>query len=72
MGPGLGVLGQVLAHWWAEVGSGVVDGGLGVSDRMSAYWWARLVPEMAGYGVQGVPKLVLAYQWVGPNPRVAG
>ena len=52
----------MLAHWWADPGSGVVAM-LGVTDIVSACLCLGLVPEATGYGygVYYVPKLVLAY-----------
>ena len=33
---------------------------------MSGHWWRGLVPNTAGYGVWGAPKIVLA--WAEPGP----
>lgn len=49
----------MLAHWWAELGSGV--GCCGVWDLMSACWWVGPVPYTDFYCSQDVPELVLAH-----------
>ena len=53
----------MLAHWWADPGSGVVAM-LGVTDIVSACLCLGLVPEATGYGygVYYVPELVLAFE----------
>ena len=63
-------LGLVLAHWSAELGSGVESCWVG-------FYWpdehlvvGGPVPDMIGYGFCHIQKVVLAHWWVGP--RVAG
>lgn len=55
-----GVLRLVLAHWWAELSSGVMVVGSRFPDLMLACWWVELVPDMASCEFWGVPKLMLA------------
>lgn len=37
---------------------------------MAGHWWRELAPNTAGYGVWGVPKIVLA--WPEPGPAGLG
>ena len=53
------VPGLVLAHRWAEPGSGVGSCGPKFPELVSACWWFGPVPDTACCSFWGVPKLVL-------------
>ena len=63
------ILELVVAHWWAEPGSGM-DGT--VLDVVLAWWFAGLIPDMADCGVWHIPNLVSAHWWVRLDLEKAG
>ena len=56
-----GILGLVLDHWWVELGFGMGGCGVRLAGLSDGLWVGGSVPDMAGCGFQGVPKLVLAH-----------
>lgn len=54
------VLGLGLAHWWAELGSGVGGFGTWYPGSSVCCWWVGPVPDTADYRVWSTPEFMLA------------
>ena len=65
------VVALMLAHWWtkscSEVGSVVEP--LFLDPALDGWW---ISTDTSGWKFWGVPKLVLAYWWIGLDPDLAG